>query len=107
MNISLYFRVLDEYKPSVSATYLCSFYDTNTLKWNESGCTIPKYNQPFDRYECSCNHLSTFALVWSPYITHAILPLKFNYLMALVYPNLMVKYDINNYIFHFSLCVFI
>jgi hypothetical protein len=68
MNISLYFRVLNEYKPNVSATYLCSFYDPNTSKWNESGCTIPFYNQQFNRYECSCNHLSTFALVWSSHI---------------------------------------
>ena len=66
INISLYFRVLDEYKPNVPATYLCSFYDAGTLKWNESGCTVPLYNQQFDRYECSCNHLSTFALIWLP-----------------------------------------
>ena len=66
MNISLYFQVLNEYKPNVNATYLCSFYDTNNSKWNESGCTIPQYNQQFDRYECSCNHLTSFALIWLP-----------------------------------------
>jgi hypothetical protein len=68
VNISLYFQVLDEYTPDVSAKYLCSFYDTTTAKWNESGCTTPFYNQQFNRYECSCNHLSTFALMWSPSI---------------------------------------
>ncbi len=67
VNISLYFRIIPAYRPNVPATYLCSFYDANTLKWNESGCTVPQYNQQFDRYECSCNHLSTFALVWLPY----------------------------------------
>ena len=66
MNISLYLQVLDEYKPNVSATYLCSFYDPNTLKWNESGCTAPTYNDTYDRYECSCNHLTSFALIWLP-----------------------------------------
>ena len=39
INISLYFKVLPEYKPNVSATYFCSFYDTNNSRWNESGCT--------------------------------------------------------------------
>ena len=66
MNISLYFRIIRAYRPNVSATYLCSFYDPNTLKWNESGCTVPQYIQQFDRYECSCNHLTSFALIWLP-----------------------------------------
>jgi hypothetical protein len=69
MNISLYFQVLNEYRPTVNAIYSCSFYDTNSSQWNESGCTKPIYNSQFSRYECSCNHLSTFALVWSPNIT--------------------------------------
>ncbi|CAF3706675.1 unnamed protein product [Rotaria sp. Silwood1] len=68
MYISLYFQVLNEYKPDVSADYLCSFYNTITLKWNEFGCTKPQYNPTFDRYECTCNHLSTFALLWAPYV---------------------------------------
>ncbi|CAF3699354.1 unnamed protein product [Rotaria sp. Silwood1] len=66
-NISLYFRVLNEYRPNRVAQYFCSFYNTITLKWNESGCTRPQYNPTFDRYECTCNHLSTFALLWAPY----------------------------------------
>ncbi|CAF3343919.1 unnamed protein product, partial [Rotaria sp. Silwood2] len=69
MNISLYFQVLQEYHPNRVAQYYCSFYDTTSLKWNESGCTMPENNTAFNRYECSCNHLSTFALVWSPYVT--------------------------------------
>jgi hypothetical protein len=66
IDISLYFKVLDEYAPYTDGKYFCSFLDTNTLKWSESGCTEPHYNAGFSRYECSCNHLSTFALVWLP-----------------------------------------
>ena len=66
MNISLYFTVLSEYKPNVTAKYLCSFYDTNSLRWNESGCTEPTYDSIRDRYGCSCNHLTSFALIWLP-----------------------------------------
>jgi len=69
MNISLYFQVLNEYRPTVDAIYSCSYYDTNNSRWNSSGCTQPQLNVQFNRYECSCNHLSTFALVWSPNIT--------------------------------------
>ncbi|CAF5162892.1 unnamed protein product [Rotaria sp. Silwood1] len=67
MNISLYFQVLNEYTPTFTPQYLCTYYNINASKWNESGCTAPQYNNQFNRYECSCNHLSTFALVWSPY----------------------------------------
>ena len=65
-NVSLYLRVLDEYKPSVTPKYLCSFYDTTSFQWNESGCTSARFNESFNRYECSCNHLTSFALVWLP-----------------------------------------
>jgi len=68
MNISLYFQVLSDYRPSVDEIYSCSFYDLNQSRWNESGCTVPEFNIPLNRYECSCNHLSTFALVWLPNI---------------------------------------
>ncbi len=66
INISLYFTVLPEYQPNVSATYLCSFYDTINFIWNETGCTSPEFNAEFDRYECSCDHLTSFALTWAP-----------------------------------------
>ncbi|CAF4890481.1 unnamed protein product [Rotaria sp. Silwood1] len=66
MNISLYFQVLEEYRPNIRADYFCSFYDTTQSKWNESGCTKPRHNPTFDRYECSCNHLTSFALIWLP-----------------------------------------
>ncbi|CAM2725241.1 unnamed protein product [Rotaria socialis] len=66
VNISLYFQVLPEYKPSGFPEYFCSFYDTTYQKWNDFGCTHPTHNESLDRYECNCNHTTTFALVWSP-----------------------------------------
>ncbi|CAF1230797.1 unnamed protein product [Rotaria sordida] len=66
ITITLYFQVLKPPKPTEDVTYLCTFYDTNTLKWNEFGCTVPRYNRTFDRYECQCNHLTSFALIWLP-----------------------------------------
>ena len=66
IDISLYFQVLPGYKPQTNAEYFCSFYDTTNRKWNDSGCTNPTHNTLLDRYECSCNHTTTFALVWSP-----------------------------------------
>ena len=68
ITISLYFQVLSEYTPTGNGSYLCSYYDTNYLRWDNTACATPQYNQQFNRYECSCNHLSTFALVWLPYI---------------------------------------
>ncbi|CAF3538188.1 unnamed protein product [Rotaria socialis] len=64
--ISLYFKPLDRYKKNGTGTYLCSFYDEINSKWNESGCTVPLHNTKYDRYECSCNHLTSFALIWLP-----------------------------------------
>ena len=66
IQIVLYFKVLPEYKPNISVTYLCSFYNTNTSQWNESGCSVPVYDSSLDRYECTCTHLTTFALIWLP-----------------------------------------
>ncbi|CAF4592479.1 unnamed protein product, partial [Rotaria sp. Silwood1] len=66
INISLFFQILNEYRPSGDVEYICSFYETSDLKWNESGCTAPQYNAVFNRYECNCNHLTSFALLWLP-----------------------------------------
>lgn len=63
INISLYFQPLDRYESATGSAYSCVFYDRESTQWNESGCTKPLYNVLFNRYECSCNHLSTFALV--------------------------------------------
>jgi hypothetical protein len=65
-NISLYFKVLSGYQSNVIPPYLCSFYDTTNSIWNETGCTLPQYNGAYDRYECSCNHLTAFALTSIP-----------------------------------------
>ena len=80
-NISLYFQVLNESKPNITnVDYYCSFYNTTTSQWSESGCTTPIRNEQFDRYECSCNHLTTFVLLSSPQIiscqnsTHTTFP---------------------------------
>ncbi|CAF4975043.1 unnamed protein product, partial [Rotaria sp. Silwood1] len=66
ISIDLYFQVLKPPKPTEDVTYLCTYYDTNTSQWNEYGCTIPQYNIKFQRYECQCNHLTSFALIWLP-----------------------------------------
>jgi hypothetical protein len=67
INVFLYFQVLSQFQPnSTHVDYYCSFYDTSNLRWNESGCTKPVYNKTYTRYECSCTHLTSFALLWLP-----------------------------------------
>ena len=69
IQISLYFQVIDEWKPNITGIhYLCSYYDTDTFQWDETGCTTPLFNTLFNRYECTCNHLTSFALLWLPNI---------------------------------------
>ena len=65
-DITLYFKILPEYKPNVIPTYKCSFFNTTSSEWDESGCDEPVYNEVHDRYECSCHHLTSFALIWLP-----------------------------------------
>lgn len=66
MNISLYFTKQwnDDLIETATGYFVCSYYDTNYSRWNESGCTLPVYNAMFSRYECHCNHLTTFALLY-------------------------------------------
>ncbi len=67
INISLYFQVWNESRPNISdPVYFCSFYDSNSSQWNDSGCTPPQYNASLNRFECSCNHSTSFALLWLP-----------------------------------------
>jgi hypothetical protein len=61
--VTLYFQVSSEYTPNVSATYLCSYFDTTNSQWSEVGCGSPIYNSQYNRYECNCSHLTTFALL--------------------------------------------
>ncbi|CAF1113044.1 unnamed protein product [Adineta steineri] len=71
MNITIYFTLLPNLEYNLTnGKYYCSFYDTNTSSWIEHGCTYPIFNSNFQRYECSCNHLTSFALVWLPKTMH-------------------------------------
>jgi hypothetical protein len=67
MNISLYFTKQCEYllNDTFAGYFTCSYYNTSTSSWDESGCTSPKYNFVHSRYECSCNHLTTFTLLYT------------------------------------------
>ncbi|CAF3504987.1 unnamed protein product [Rotaria sp. Silwood1] len=66
-NRSLYFKKNNHSVENTSNNnFVCVYYDTNTSSWDETGCTKPHYNTTFDRYECSCNHSSSFALLWLP-----------------------------------------
>jgi hypothetical protein len=67
--VTLYFQVSSEYTPNVSATYLCSYFDTTNSQWSEVGCGSPIYNSQYNRYECNCSHLTSFALIWLPQTT--------------------------------------
>ena len=67
IDISLSFMLLNNSIPNLNTTsYYCSFYDTNNSEWSESGCTTSTYNSLYNRFDCSCNHLTSFALLASP-----------------------------------------
>ncbi len=66
VNVQLYFQDLTGSKSSDTGVYSCAFYDTRILGWNQSGCSVPLFNAPLNRYQCSCNHLTSFALIWLP-----------------------------------------
>ena len=66
--ISLYFRIKADFvtDPVENVDFYCAFYDTSTRNWNDRGCSNPVYNVLWDRHECSCNHLTSFAMIWLP-----------------------------------------
>lgn len=66
MNLTLYFRSWNGLATTNGGDYRCSFYNASRRTWDTSGCTIPFENRADNRYECSCDHLSAFALVWLP-----------------------------------------
>jgi hypothetical protein len=69
INITLFFQVLyrdQSHNNDVNENYLCSYLDTNTSQWKQSGCYDTQYNELYDRYECTCDHLTSFALIWLP-----------------------------------------
>ena len=67
-NITLLFRVLPQFTFSDDGDYRCHFFDTHTSQWNDSGCKVTFKNESDNTYICSCNHLTSFALIWSPAI---------------------------------------
>jgi hypothetical protein len=70
INVNLYFKVLtrNEDINEQNGQYLCSFLGADN-SWNQSGCKLLEYNDRYDRYECICNHFTTFALIWLPNIS--------------------------------------
>ncbi|CAF4452904.1 unnamed protein product, partial [Adineta steineri] len=69
INIGLYFQVLQSYG---AGTQMCAFYNTTTSQWDNAGCSPAVYNLMFNRYECNCNHLTSFALIWLPPSSNSI-----------------------------------
>ncbi|CAF0777847.1 unnamed protein product [Adineta ricciae] len=66
LQISLYFNPLEEYQHNGSGTHLCSYLNTTTSTWSETGCSSAQFSEEHNRYECTCNHTTSFALVWLP-----------------------------------------
>ena len=68
INISLYFQLLNGSRPSDDRDYRCSYFNTTNHIWEEHGCSPALYNGAYNRYECYCNHNTSFALIWTPKI---------------------------------------
>ena len=66
MNITFFYPVPTNFNSTSEEDYLCSFYDNRINGWNQSGCTKPIKNTQFNRFECSCDHLTSFALIFLP-----------------------------------------
>ena len=67
LTLSLLFQVSPNlHVPSTSGNYTCAFFDTTNKRWNQTGCGPTRYNPAFNRYECDCYHLTSFALIWLP-----------------------------------------
>jgi hypothetical protein len=66
INMALYFQLFNGSERKDHGKYACSFYNRNTSAWDEYGCVTSEYKEVFDRFECTCNHTTSFALIWSP-----------------------------------------
>ncbi|CAF3371901.1 unnamed protein product [Rotaria socialis] len=66
IKVSLYLQDLQTQELRENGKYLCSFFNTTTSKWENTGCSKPIYNTTLSRHECTCDHLTTFALIWLP-----------------------------------------
>lgn len=64
--IQLYFQDNVNKEPRDSSEYVCGYFDDTTNKWNSTGCSLPKYDEGLHRYQCECNHFSSFGLIWRP-----------------------------------------
>ncbi|XP_075061940.1 adhesion G protein-coupled receptor E3-like [Mixophyes fleayi] len=65
LNLPVIFRIshLEALKPYHK--HFCVFWDSEIRGWSEKGCiTESYYNNPTT---CSCNHLSSFAVIMAPY----------------------------------------
>ncbi|XP_072005241.1 adhesion G protein-coupled receptor E3-like [Engystomops pustulosus] len=63
-NVTFQLAHIQELKPSYRPT--CNFWDTNKNNWSEEGCTTEYSNSNDTHTTCSCNHLSSFAILMAP-----------------------------------------
>ncbi|UJR22854.1 hypothetical protein I4U23_025883 [Adineta vaga] len=66
INVFLYFKLFNKYTRNDDQDYRCSYYNTINRTWDENGCSPAHYNKIYKRFECHCNHNTTFALIWLP-----------------------------------------
>lgn len=61
LNIQMSFRDNNSYRSS--GRYSCVFWQND--RWNDTGCIYSK-NTTTNRHYCDCNHLTSFALIFTP-----------------------------------------
>lgn len=66
VNIDLFFQNTTVSNLDGNGRYACAFFDTNTSRWSEFGCSAAVYQADLQRFKCQCNHLTSFALIWLP-----------------------------------------
>ena len=67
IDIHLYFtKQFNDTENEADDKLFCAYYDDNQSSWNDKGCSKPIFDRNFSRYNCTCNHLSSFALIWLP-----------------------------------------
>ncbi|CAF1580610.1 unnamed protein product, partial [Didymodactylos carnosus] len=66
INLTLYFTVLFHYPFNGNYTYTCVYW--NNSKWNDNRniCIYKGFNSILNIHECSCNHMTTFAMLFLP-----------------------------------------
>lgn len=67
IKLNLYFTNEDTTLAGASPNeFRCAYFDNKTSSWNTNRCQKPVYNDTWKRYECTCDHLSSFGLIWLP-----------------------------------------